>query len=216
MAPIEREPHIHNSQEPDRTIPESSPQQWAPTEASFAKLLAAFSSDPEEASERYEIARRKLIKFFERRQVITAERKADESFDRAMRRLDEGEVITNIMGYLLTIARNIFLEHLREERKRREALTMMTRDMHQQKFEPEPDARQDCFDRCLKELPFDSRALILEYYEGQGEAKIKQHTSMAVELGITTNALRIKVHRVRIILEACVKKCVAESLTEAK
>jgi|ERR1043165_6846279 DNA-directed RNA polymerase specialized sigma24 family protein len=216
MAPSEREPHSHNSQEPDRTIPESSPQQWAPTQASFEKLLAAFSSDSEEAIKQYEIARRKLIKIFERRQVIAAEREADKSFDRAMRRLDEGEVITNIMAYLLTIARNIFLEHLREEKKYREALTMMTRERDEPKFDDEPNPRQDCFDRCLEELPFESRALILEYFEDQGGAKIKHHTSMAAELGITTNALRIKVHRIRIILEACVKKCVAESLVEAK
>lgn len=216
MAPIEEEPHRHNSQEPDQTIADSS-LPWAPTPASLEKLLATFSPDPVEAGKRYEMARRKLMMFFEHRQMTGAERHADEAFDRAMRRLDEGKVITNIMPYLFKIAHNIWLEWLREEDKRREAINTMTREPHHKEIEPETNPRQDCFDRCLEELPSESRNLILEYYEDQGEAKIKHHTSMAARLGISINALRIKVHRIRATLETCVKKCVAEiSLREAK
>ena len=69
------------------------------------------------------------------------------------------------------------------------------------------DPRQDCFDRCLAELPEDSRSLLLRYYEGEQSAKISNRRRLASLLGLTDNALRSRVQRLRDRLEQCVHGC---------
>jgi len=49
-------------------------------------------------------------------------------------------------------------------------------------------------ERCLERLPPATRALLLRYY-GTTRGAERQH--IADELGITVNALRIRMHRVR-------------------
>ena len=74
------------------------------------------------------------------------------------------------------------------------------------------DARLECLRRCLDELPPDQRDLVLQYYKGksdQGESNIRNRQQLAREAGIPMNALRIRVHRVRRKLEACVHACLS-------
>ena len=215
MMPID--PHPHTSKKTDHgTVDPSVKQKWVPTERSFYKLLAAFSPDPYEAVQAYELARRKLVRYFDHHVQRDAGWCADETFDRAMRRLEEGKIVTNLMPYLYEIARFIVLEMLKEEQKMSKAVIEIQVEPRRTQTETdEPNPRLDCFDRCLEELPPESRTLILEYYEDEGEAKIKHHTAMAERLGITMNALRLRAHRIRLSLEACVTKCVGQvALTE--
>ncbi|MEN3332706.1 MAG: hypothetical protein V7641_2071 [Blastocatellia bacterium] len=54
---------------------------------------------------------------------------------------------------------------------------------------------------CLSQLPAESRALILDYYQGERGERIRHRKQMAERLGIPQNALRIRVHRIRERLE---------------
>ena len=69
-------------------------------------------------------------------------------------------------------------------------------------------ARGECLSRCLQALSEESRALIIEYYDDERGKKIERRRRLAARLGIPLNALRIRAHRIRIGLEACVRECV--------
>jgi DNA-directed RNA polymerase specialized sigma24 family protein len=67
-----------------------------------------------------------------------------------------------------------------------------------------------CLERCLDELAPEDRSLVLAYEEGEKQARIQNRRRLAAELGITINALRIKVYRLHQQLEKCIELCLAE------
>ena len=77
------------------------------------------------------------------------------------------------------------------------------------------EQRVDCFDRCLGETAEESRSLVLRYYEGERHAKIANRRRLAAELGLSDNALRSRVQRVRNGLERCVEGCVTSRRQDA-
>lgn len=207
MTPIDPQPDTSKTTDPGTADPPVK-QKWTPTARSFYMLLAAFSPEPREAVDKYELARRKLVRYFDHHVQRDAESCADETFDRAMRRIEEGQVVDNLMPYLFEIAHYIVLEMRKKEQKMSKAVIEIQMQPRPAPAEPEElNPRLDCFDRCLEELPPESRTFILEYFEDEGEAKIKHHKAMAERLGITLNALRLRAHRIRVALEACVAKC---------
>ena len=48
---------------------------------------------------------------------------------------------------------------------------------------------------------------MLDYYRWEKGKKIEAHKSLALRLGISANALRIKVHHLRNRLHACIEEC---------
>ena len=69
------------------------------------------------------------------------------------------------------------------------------------------EARLACLDRCLAELPAETRELVLRYYRGEGGAKIEERRMLSIQLGVGAANLRIRLHRLRLRLESCVTKC---------
>ena len=69
------------------------------------------------------------------------------------------------------------------------------------------DVRYTCLERCLKELPDNSREMILSYYRDDKQAKIDHRKTIAEKFNISLNALRIKTLRLRLKLEECVHTC---------
>ncbi len=65
----------------------------------------------------------------------------------------------------------------------------------------------ECLKNCLERLPENQKDLIMEYYLESKSAKIEHRKMLACELGIEVGTLRIRAHRIRAILERCVKKC---------
>jgi DNA-directed RNA polymerase specialized sigma24 family protein len=151
------------------------------TEQGLSAVLALFASDPERAAAHYEAMRGRLIKFFSWQGVLAAEDCADETIDRLARRLAEGEQIkaTDPARYVQGVARNV----LREHRARQ------VRDIRHRGLWPR-DAEE--------------RRLVLDYYRGSGGERIAHRQDMADRLGLTVPALRVRMHRLRVRLEACV------------
>jgi RNA polymerase sigma-70 factor (ECF subfamily) len=111
----------------------------------------------------------------------------------ARRRLD----LTTVRGYLLTIARNLYLQQQRQ-RRRREAL-------HENLVDPRPGpdvetgARDDlrAVLAALQTLPeIDRSALLMRADDGLSYAEI------GASLGISEVLARVKVHRARLALAA--------------
>ena len=183
-------------------------QKWSMTSQAFDKLLAAFAPDREEAGREYERIRTKLIRYFEWRMVVPGEDWADETFNRVARRLDEGKVIDDLVGFIFGVARHVCQEGIRERDKEPAPLDETTESQYAPAPDPvEPDDREVCFDSCMEKLLPDNRGLILEYYQEERRAKIQLRQRIAERLRIPLNALRIRAHRIRIGLEECIKDC---------
>jgi DNA-directed RNA polymerase specialized sigma24 family protein len=181
------------------------------TKEAFERLLACFDADREQAGQKYVRLRVKIVKYFEWRGAVFPDREADVTINRVARRIEEGQEITNLNAYFYGVARLVFAESLRAQQKEQTAL------VHAPAVEPlEMDAdldaeeRRACLDRCLQALPEESRDLIIGYYEGEKGRKIECRKRLSARLGIPLNALRIRAHRIRVGLEACVRECVGQ------
>lgn len=177
------------------------------TEPALAALLRALHpTDNAAAGERYQTLRRKLMMFFAARHCeAAAPDLADVAIDRLARRLAEGAPIdASIESFALGIARNV----AREEWKRPvPADVNWSAIAAPSSAPPEEDPALRCLDECLAALPASSRESLHRFYTDSGAAKIENRQRLAAELGIDANALRVRMHRARVKLEACVSRC---------
>lgn len=169
-------------------------------EAAFERLLRWLNPDREKAAQRYEEIRRRLIEIFTSRGFADADRLADDTIDRVILRVEK--VADGWVGdpayFFWGVARKIVLENLK-----RPAFVVPP--------PPPPDSDQleledQCLERCLGILAKDERKLILEYVDG----KKKQRQEQAVKLGITPNALRIRVCQIKRTIRPCMKDCLEQ------
>jgi DNA-directed RNA polymerase specialized sigma24 family protein len=180
------------------------------TPEAFVRFLGMLSPDPEIAGEKYEELRSKLIKFFEWRGNFYADKLADDTMNRAMRKIDEGEQIENIYALCLGIARYIVMEYRRHPDNRRveieELFTVAAPSVPQ---EEEDDLRLVVLRECLRGLPEEDRELIIEYYQEDKQAKIDSRKALAARLGISINTLFSRARRIRDRLERSVANSLA-------
>lgn len=179
----------------------------------FEALLAQLAPDDrEKAGETYEMIRRKLIRLYEWRGCDGAEDLADETINRVARRLAEGVALksNDPYGYFCGVAHLVYKEVLRRasrERRVRDSSEWSPPIYFPEEEEPS-DRRLDCLRCCLAKVPQNQRALLLGYH--QGDNNIRNRKALADKLGIPLNALRIRVHRTRRKVEACVHGCLRQ------
>ena len=201
-----------NGADPSDSAPRlSSKPKYIPTPEAFDKLLVSLSSDRDEAGKIYESLRIRLIRFFEWRGCGSADILADQTFDRVMRKIDEGDEITSPRGYINAVANYIFLENFDPGRLTELDEELTSSPSYATQFErQDEDPVIECFDNCLNKLPQDNKKLIMAYYQEEKGAKIDLRRQLAKELGIPMNALRIRAHRIRKTLEECIQNCLAD------
>jgi DNA-directed RNA polymerase specialized sigma24 family protein len=119
--------------------------------------------------------------------------------------------VTDPFTYVYGVARLVLLEVYKSREKERAALARLGQptEPSQSSLEPDEESRRlDCLDRCLDELPDESKDLLTTYYDGEKRAKIENRRKLADRLRIPLNALRLRARRVREKLEVCVDGCV--------
>lgn len=166
-------------------------------------LLALLGPDREAAGRRYEEIRTRLIGLFSLWGCTDSESRADETFNRVARKAAEGLILqrSNPFPYIAGVARHVFQEWLRKQRK------APLPEGAEEPFphpEEEADFRLEPLRECLGLLSADQRLLLLRYHED--EHRIRSRKVLCEELGIPMNALRIRVHRLRKKVEACVEE----------
>jgi DNA-directed RNA polymerase specialized sigma24 family protein len=177
----------------------------------FEALLRLLGPDPESAGACYVQLRRRLISVFRYRQCANPEDLADETMDRVARKLQEQTLRTELRdpsAVVFGVAWNIAKESFR--RPRTLALpdewdpgeTMGNEDQLDTK-----EQEQACLDRCLTALPSSERDLVLRYFHGEKQAKIRDRSMLTKQLHITPNALRLRIHRITAGLRDCVFEC---------
>jgi DNA-directed RNA polymerase specialized sigma24 family protein len=182
------------------------------TRDGLESLLALLGPEREAAGERYEAIRRRLLIFFAARHCAPAEDFADETLDRTARRVAEGVTIQpSIESFVLGVARNVVREQWKKSGASPAAMVgdvdwsrVAARDASNA-LEENPDLV--CLEDCLGELAPQSRSWIERFYSEEGSAKIRLRQRLADELGIDANALRVRMHRIRAKLEACMRAC---------
>jgi DNA-directed RNA polymerase specialized sigma24 family protein len=188
-------------------------KKWILTQEAFDRLLANLDANREQAGQKYEHIRLKLAKYFEWRGAAFPDAEVDETINRVARKIESGADIHNLNAYFYGVARLIFVESLRAQEREQEALRQ-TPVVESPAADVDDNAnsaeRRACFDRCLRHLPEESRSLIIEYYQEERGRKIEYRKRLASRLGIPLNALRIRAHRIRVSLEACVHECLAQ------
>lgn len=186
-------------------------KEWVLTKEAFDRLLAMLDADREEAGQKYERVRLKLVRYFQWRGGVAPDREADETINRVARRIDEGQDVRNLNAYIYGVAKLVLAESLRAREREMEALggASAASGAEGPAADDDRDAaeRRACLERCLGHLPEASRSLIIEYYQDEKSRKIECRKLLAARLGIPLNALRIRAHRIRVNLEACVREC---------
>lgn len=172
-----------------------------PTQEAFDKLLGWLNPDRDKAGERYNQIQLRLIRIFACQGCCEPEDLADKALDVVIRRIDW--LVANYQGdpalYFYGVARKIFLEY-----QRKPIIDPPPPP------EPEPDEitrAWECLETCLDQLRADDRTLVLRYHQEQKGAKIRLRKRIADELGLSRNALRIKMCHLRSQLRQCVFLC---------
>lgn len=177
---------------------------WSLSQEAFDALLDWLNSDREQAGIKYEQIRRRLIKVFTGRGCIDPEELADETINRVTSKLQE--IQTNFTGdcarYFFGVANKVHLEYLRRK-------TPLSPPPPADSGRAELEYR--CLERCIERLNEADRALLLREYGAKGQTQAERRKALAEELGISLNALRIRVFRIRIALKECIEKCLQDS-----
>jgi len=181
---------------------------WVLTPDAFDRFLAGLDADREQAGEKYEVLRLKLIKYFEWQGSPTAEDLADETVNRVTRKLFDGEPIRNLINYIFGTARYLAHEHRKELLHQDAALKELPNHIPF-KTEKLDNIRIGCFEKCLSGLPEADRELIITYYSPEKREKIDEHRRLADKLSISLNSMRLRVHRIKQRLEKCTSECEA-------
>ncbi len=194
---------------------------WVLTHGAFQKLLDWLSEGAGDSGQKYLEMRRKLVKYFDRKNCQSPDELADKTLDRVARRLEEEGSITGVMPdkFCFTHAKHVS----QEEYKRKQKLGQVSVDdlpvsgplaenpevvakLNEEREDQEK--RLDCLKRCAQELAPGERELIIRYYQGKGRGKIKNRQALAASLEISIEELRVRACRIRQKLKLCVEKCI--------
>lgn len=182
----------------------------------FDTLLEWLDPDRERAGEKYENIRQGLINVFTWNLCGDAEGMADETINRVACKVEK--LRETYQGdpafYFYGVAKRLMLERRRIARA--EVPLEQARDVAASSAEPveedEDERVYECLRRCMQRLTPDNRQLITAYYLKEKQDKIDSRRELAKSLGIETNALRVRVYRIRATLDGCIKRCL-EKLT---
>jgi DNA-directed RNA polymerase specialized sigma24 family protein len=183
--------------------------EWVLTQAAFDGFLATLDRDRDKAGEKYEDIRFKLLKYFQWCGSDVPDIDADETINRVTRRIYEGQDVYNLTGYIFGVAKLVHAESLKRRNLRQVLDEGSFTELSSIGVEVEVANYQECLERCLGRLSEEDREVITEYYRYKKIEKIDCRKRLAARLGISLNTLRVKMHRQRLNLEACVEKCLA-------
>src|SRR5215510_10307504 len=180
------------------------------------RLIPGPEGDFGEGGAEYVLLQRRLIVFFESHGASLAEDLADQTLDRVMRILNEGErEVEDIRRFTLGVARNILRETWKNPPQEPLPESLSNQPSPNTPNNILDDIQTDiaelryvCCQKCLSDYFSDrDRSLLIGYYQHEGRAKIEHHRVLAEELGVSDNALRIRACRLRAKLEERINEC---------
>ncbi|HEU4770317.1 MAG TPA: hypothetical protein VFS77_23325 [Pyrinomonadaceae bacterium] len=182
--------------------------EWDTSQGVFDKLLSWLDDDRDEAGMKYETIRRRLIKIFTCRGCSEPEDLADETINRVTQKISDiaPEYEGDPALYFYGVARYVHHEYVRAQNR------VPVQPVPVDVSDDDDERMYECLDQCVEHLPETSRELVLRYYDADKRVKIENRGKLAEELGIAANALRIRAHRIRLLLRKCVQDCMEQPL----
>jgi len=197
-------------QEPRRGD-EKQRRQWDLTPKAFDQFLSLLDLDRDRAGESYEALRRNLIQLFIWRGCRDPESHADETINRVIRKIDEGEEVRDVIAYAHGVARRLLLEIFKKQEREQIGIDELP-PLVAQPEEQDDETGVLCLRRCLNRLPEESRQLIVLYYQGEKSAKIENRKRLAEGLSVTLGALRYRAFDLRQRLQGCIERCMGREI----
>lgn len=172
-----------------------------------------FGDDRQGIVEQFELLRGKLTLFFEGRRCLDPAELADATLERVIQKLCEGTKVSNIVRYSYGVAKNIFYEYLRKEKRKLEYAEEQKHRFERRASDENDEAttqeeRLECLDRCKARLSEGERWLLAEYYELRGQLRLEHRRKMAEQLNISRETLTLRVFHLKQKLKKCINDCV--------
>ncbi len=189
---------------------------WILNPEAFRKFLEWLDEGADSGGQKYLEMRQKLVSYFDRKNCLTPDELADETLDRVARRLEEeGKIESEAPAkYCYITARFVFMEYLRNAKKESVPLDDVLKTEKSSDLSADANNEKEskekmlvCLEECTNKLEPENRELIIRYYFGEENVKIKNRGLLAEKFGISKNALSIRACRIRDKLESCVGKC---------
>jgi DNA-directed RNA polymerase specialized sigma24 family protein len=197
-------------QEPRRGD-EKQRRKWDLTPKAFDQFLSMLDLDRDRAGESYETLRRNLIQLFIWRGCRDPESHADETINRVIRKIDEGEEVRDVIAYAHGVARRLLLEIFKKQEREQIGIDELP-PLVAQPAERDDETGVLCLRRCLNRLPEESRQLIVLYYQGEKGAKIENRRRLAEGMRVTLGALRYRAFDLRQRLQGCIERCMGREI----
>jgi DNA-directed RNA polymerase specialized sigma24 family protein len=182
------------------------------TKENLTDLLNWFSPNQDEAGKEYEQIREGLIRYFHFRGCSEPDILADETITRVAMKLSTFDTGNNVktITYFYGFAKNIFREYL-AQKARKEIDIESVKFLQTANFEDNENSFElECLENCLKELDFEEKDLLLQYYSKNKREKLELRQKLADEWKIKKGTLHTKVHRLKLEVRKCMKKCINE------
>jgi hypothetical protein len=171
-----------------------------------ALLEALCPEDPDEANRRYLNLHQKLVGYFQMKGMMDPFKDADETLDRAGQKIAKGVVVPDINRFCLGIARNIVRERFRQMQHEESAFKQFIENYMDNSTEAVVDRIANFMKPCFERLPFEDRELLISYCNTpEGCSRAEHRLNLAHQLKSSISALRIRITRLRRVLEKCVK-----------
>jgi hypothetical protein len=139
---------------------------WAANREAFDHLLDWLGPDRETAAQQYERIRARLIRVLEWRGARNCEELADETFDRATRRLQEGAILQGSDPY--PFLHGVAVRVLHDHRQKLVSVAVAIKSIPlPAPRSPEWEARLACLEEALAQLDPRDKHLIRSYYQGR-------------------------------------------------
>jgi DNA-directed RNA polymerase specialized sigma24 family protein len=151
---------------------------------------------PPDLIDGYPRLRRKLVLFFDRRRA-PGEELADETLLRVVKRFADGRPIDSLDGFVLGVAHHVYADWTREQGRPVATSVVL--------IAPAGTAAR-CLRRCMQEMQPEERELLEAYFIDKADRR-----ALAGRLGLSLNALRQKVCKVKKRLRSCLDNCARRS-----
>jgi RNA polymerase sigma factor (sigma-70 family) len=161
--------------------------------------------------EAYTSLRGALIRYFEWNDATDPENLADEVFCRLLQNMGrQADTIESVQAFAYGIAQNVLREYWRARERERNIASASDSDnnpsLSRAFSENVSETLAKDLDECLKCLSKQEQSLIRIFHGAETKRKIDERKKLALDMGISQNALRIRVSRIRKKLAACIEQ----------
>lgn len=175
--------------------------EWDLTQEEFDRLLAWLHPDRDEAGLIYEAIRIRVRKTIAARGCPAADEIFAETVYRVARKLPGLAQIYdgNPALFFYGVANKVYKEYIRNQ--------VETESLTNRIPAPDPPNQEvdfNCLEKCLNRLAPEEKKLVLRFYS-------EKHHILAEDEGLSQNALRLRLFRLRQKLFACMSKCLGEN-----